>query len=88
MADKDLDAIRPLMPADAHYFLVAPQGERALPVAALAARMDGFRCTVCTSVKDGVYQALDEAEKIPGSLVYIGGSNFVVAEAIDLFEPL
>ena len=88
MADKDLDAIRPLMPADAHYFLVAPQGERALPVAALAARMDGFRCTVCASVKDGVYQALDEAEKIPGSLVYIGGSNFVVAEAIDLFEPL
>jgi len=88
MADKDLDAIRPLMPADAHYFLVAPQGERALPVAALAARMDGFRCTVCTSVKNGVYQALDEAEKIPRSLVYIGGSNFVVAEAIDLFEPL
>ena len=88
MADKDLDAIRPLMPADAHYFLVAPQGERALPVAALAARMDGFRHTVCASVKDGVNQALDEAKSIPGSLVYIGGSNFVVAEAIDLFEPL
>ena len=88
MADKDLDAIRPLMPADAHYFLVAPQGERALPVAALAARMDGFRRTVCTSVKDGVNQALDEAEKTPGCLGYIGGSNFVVAEAIDLFEPL
>jgi len=88
MADKDLDAIRPLMPADAHYFLVAPQGERALPVTALAARMDGFRCTACNSVKDGVYQALDEAKNIPGSLVYIGGSNFVVAEAIELFEPL
>ena len=88
MADKDLDAIRPLMPPDAHYFLVAPRGERALPVAALAARMDGFRCTVCSSVQDGVNQALDEARSTPGCLVYIGGSNFVVAEAIDLFEPL
>ena len=88
MADKDLDAIRPLMPPDAHYFLVAPRGERALPVAALAARMDGFRCTVCSSVQDGVNQALNEARSTPGCLVYIGGSNFVVAEAIDLFEPL
>ena len=88
MADKDLDAIRPLMPPDAHYFLVAPRGERALPVAALAARMDGFRCTVCSSVQDGVNQALDAARKTPGCILYIGGSNFVVAEAIDMFEPL
>lgn len=88
MADKDLDGIKPLMPQDAHYFLVAPRGDRALPVERLAERMAGFRCTACPSVQDGVRKALDAARALPGCILYIGGSNFVVAEAIDLFEPL
>ena len=87
MADKDLAAIRPLMPPDAQYFLVAPRGERALPVEALAARMDGLRCTVCGSVEDGVRQALDAASRTPDCILYIGGSTFVVAEAVGLFDP-
>ena len=87
MADKDLDAIRPLMPPDAHYFLVAPRGERALPVEALAARMEGLRCTVCGSVEEGVRQALDAASRTPDCILYIGGSTFVVAEAVGLFDP-
>ena len=87
MADKDLDAIRPMMPEKARYFLVAPRGGRALPAAALAARMQGLDCTVCGSVQEGVRQALDAAEKTPDCILYIGGSNFVVAEAIGLFNP-
>ena len=87
MADKDLAAIRPLMPPDAQYFLVAPRGERALPVEALAARMDGLRCTVCGSVEEGVRQALDAASRTPDCILYIGGSTFVVAEAVGLFDP-
>ena len=87
MADKDLDAIRPLMPEHARYFLVAPRGERALPAERLAARMQGLDCVVCASVKDGVDQALDAARHIPGCILYIGGSNFVVAEAIGMFDP-
>lgn len=87
MADKDLDTIRPMMPPEARYFLVAPRGERALPAAELAARLPGLRCTVCDSVGAGVRQALAAAEAEPDSILYIGGSNFVVAEAIGLFEP-
>ena len=87
MADKDLAAIRPLMPPDAQYFLVAPRGERALPVEELAARMEGLRCTVCGSVEAGVRQALDAASRTPGCILYIGGSTFVVAEAVGLFDP-
>ena len=87
MADKDLDAIRPMMPRDARYFLVAPQGDRALPVAELAARLQGLDCTACSSVQDGVRQALDAAKDRPDCILYIGGSNFVVAEAIGLFNP-
>ena len=87
MADKDLSAIRPLMPPDARYFLVAPRGERALPVQALAARMEGLDCTVCGSVEEGVRQALDAASRTPDCILYIGGSTFVVSEAVGLFNP-
>lgn len=87
MADKDLDAIRPMMPPEAQYFLVAPRGERALPAEALSARLEGLRRTVCGSVGNGVRQALDAAKDTPGCILYIGGSNFVVAEAIGWFEP-
>ncbi|MDY6418257.1 MAG: folylpolyglutamate synthase/dihydrofolate synthase family protein, partial [Bacteroidales bacterium] len=87
MADKDLDGIKPLLPRDARYFLVAPKGERALPADRLAARLEGFDCTVCEDVKDGVRQALEAARSTPGCLLYIGGSNFVVAEAVGLFDP-
>ena len=87
MADKDLDGIRPMMPPEAKYFAVAPRGERALPAQALATRLQGLDCTPCDSVEEGVRQALDAAKSIPGSILYIGGSNFVVAEAIGLFDP-
>jgi dihydrofolate synthase/folylpolyglutamate synthase len=86
MADKDLAGIRPLMPPQARYFLVAPEGDRALPVDRLAEGMAGLDCTVCGSVRDGVRQALDAAKDIPDCILYIGGSNFVVAEAIDMFH--
>lgn len=87
MADKDLAGIRPLMPPDAHYFLVAPKGERALPADVLETRLQGLSCTVCGDVQAGVRQALEAASRTPGCLVYIGGSNFVVAEAVELFDP-
>ncbi len=86
MADKDLAGIRPLMPRRARYFLVAPRGERALPAEELAARLTGLDCTVCGDVREGVRQALDAASGVPGCILYIGGSNFVVAEAIGLFD--
>ena len=88
MADKDLAAIRPMMPAGARYFLVAPKGGRALPVGELAERMQGLDFTVCGSVEAGVRAALDAAKRTPGCILYIGGSNFVVAEAIGLFDQL
>ncbi len=86
MADKDLAGIRPLMPTRAHYFLVAPEGERALPAERLSAALEGLERSVCGSVREGVRQALDAAKNISGSILYIGGSNFVVAEAVDLFH--
>lgn len=86
MADKDLDAIRPLMPADARYYLVAPAISRSLPVDELYARTDGLARERYDSVAEGVKAAMQDAAQVPGSLVYIGGSNFVVSECISYLE--
>lgn len=82
MADKDLDTIKTLMPEDATYYLVAPATERSLPVEQLEARMQGFKCRSFPSVADGVREATKAASEDKHSLVYVGGSNFVVAECI------
>lgn len=82
MSDKDLAAIRPMMPAEARYYLVAPAIRRSLPVEELDAACEGLKRKAFGSVALGVEAALQDASKIPGSLVYVGGSNFVVAECI------
>lgn len=82
MADKDLRSIRALMPRAARYFLVAPDTERALPVDRLAAQMEGLDHVVCGRVSEGVKAAVAAAGDVPDSLVYVGGSNFVVADCI------
>lgn len=87
MADKDLASIAKLMPAGAKYILVAPDTPRALPVRDLKERMDSLRpdleTKACASVEDGVRCALRDARE--GELVYVGGSTFVVAEALKNF---
>jgi len=86
MADKDLDGIAPLMPAAERYFLVAPDTSRSLPAGELGHRLGDLRPelkqTVSPSVEAGVREALSLAAKTPNALVYIGGSTFVVSEAI------
>ncbi len=107
MADKDLDAIAPLMPDKASFFLAAPSTERSLRVEELETRLSRLRPDLSLrsfpSVKDAVEAALKAAleadmkadmkapliNKENSPLVYIGGSTFVVAEAIPLFrKPL
>lgn len=88
MADKDLASILPLLPRDAHYFFVAPDTARALPADALAARAAaaGLKGTVAASVSDGVSAAFAHASELEAAqhhpLIYIGGSTFVVSEAM------
>ena len=90
MADKDLAGIAPLMPAKAKYILAAPDNQRAMPAEELAARLKALRpdldCFCNGSVAAAVRQALDLAQDLPNALIYIGGSTFVVAEALPLFN--
>ena len=90
MADKDLDGIAPLMPSDADYILAAPHTERSLAVKALHRRLSqlrpDLRVSSSPSVAEAVQTALEEASGDPRSLVYIGGSTFVVSEAVQFIE--
>lgn len=83
MADKDLDAIIPLMPRGATYIFTTPDTPRALPAQEIAGRF-GAPATVIDNVQDAVKKALELAT--PDTIIYIGGSTFVVSEALPLFK--
>ena len=102
MADKDLSGIAPLMPDAAGYILAAPDNQRAMPAEELLQRLKQLRpdlnCQIGAgygtdgtqgpegSVQGAVRQALSLAQDLPKPLIYVGGSTFVVAEALPLFN--
>lgn len=85
MADKALDDIVPLMPRDAEYYFATPATPRAMPAAEIAARVP-FMSHVCGTVAEAVAAARKNATE--NTLIYIGGSTFVVSESITYFEAL
>ena len=90
MADKALDDIAPLMPAGARYILCAPDTPRALPAGELHSRLSALRPDLeilPSPGSAGVAEAVSEALRLaaPDTIIYIGGSTFVVAEALPLF---
>ena len=102
MADKDLDSIIPLMPVDATYIFTAPATARALPAAEILRRYTAAgrgRAFLAETVRQAVQMALQLAQNLSEQtnrsasaakpappLVFIGGSAFVVAEALPLFR--
>lgn len=83
MADKDLEAIIPLMPRSATYIFTTPDTPRALPAQEIA-NIFGAPATVIDNVPEAVRKAIELAT--PDTIIYIGGSTFVVSEALPLFE--
>ena len=94
MADKDLEPILPLMPEEATYIFCAPDTARALSVEDLLARYQAYcagrglspRAYAAPSVREAVGMATTLARDFDRPLVYIGGSTFVVSEAVNLFR--
>lgn len=86
MADKDLQGILPLMPREAEYFFAAPDTPRALPAPAIlsAAKELLPNAQACDSVADAVSKA--SALATPQSIIYVGGSTFVVADYLKMQE--
>ena len=90
MADKDLAGIAPLMPEGARFILAAPAIPRALPAEELKVRLSGLRpdltLETAPSIAAAVERALEIAESSINPFIYIGGSTFVVTEAIEYFN--
>lgn len=80
--EKNLADILPLLPAEATYLFTQAPTERAVPAPELAetAARYGLRGEVLPEVK----QALDRARELAGpyDLIFVGGSNFIVAEVL------
>ncbi len=86
VADKDLDAIIPLLPRDARYIFTQAGVGRAMQAEELRRRFatHGIDGETIAPVAEAVSRVLSLAS--PDDMVYIGGSNFTVAEAIPLFK--
>lgn len=91
VADKDLDSVLPLMPADAYYVFTQARSRRALPAADILARfIEAYPAGKACAVAD-VAAAVTRAKEIASDpsmcsdtpLVYIGGSTYVVSEALE-----
>ncbi|MET6989760.1 bifunctional folylpolyglutamate synthase/dihydrofolate synthase [Sediminicola arcticus] len=80
--EKNLEAILPLFPKEASYYFCAPQIERKLDEWVLKEKASEFG--LVGEVYNSVNEALVAAKQIAKSsdLIYVGGSNFVVAEVV------
>ena len=101
VADKDVDAVIHLMPVDAVYVFTQAQGKRALPAEEVRGRYLSYCAETgrpapevhcCGTVVEAVELAFRLASSIKESdpdaqpLVYIGGSTYIVSEAVAMLK--
>lgn len=88
VADKDLEHILGLLPAEAKFYLTNADIPRALPAEELARRFDALGLKY-ESVCGNVGEAFDAASSAcdPDDVLFIGGSTFVVADFLASRNP-
>ncbi len=89
VSDKDVDAIAPLMikpEGRVSYILTQPSTQRAMPVECLASALEkyGISGRHTSTVAEAVTLAKKEAAA--EDLIFIGGSNFTVSDAVALIK--
>ncbi len=82
VGDKDADAMLKKLPKKAIYYFVKPSIPRGMEAQVLTekAKKFGLNGSDCGTVKKGLKKALKASS--PKDLVFIGGSTFVVADAL------
>ena len=82
VSDKDAAEILELLPKEAHYYFCQPNIPRALQIGDLVnmAKYAGLSGHSCGSVNNALEMAKTRAKD--NDLIYVGGSTFVVAEAV------
>lgn len=88
VADKDVDNVLRLLPAEASYYFTQPDSHRAMPaedvLAKWCATHSPTRAQAFNRVGDAIRAA--QAAALPEDVIFIGGSNYVVGEAIRIIE--
>jgi dihydrofolate synthase/folylpolyglutamate synthase len=86
VSDKDHQPLLALLPTQAHFYWCCPDVPRGLPAPALAQLANSLDRpgSPHASVSEAVRKAQQAAH--PDDLIFIGGSTFVVAEALGAFE--
>ncbi len=82
--DKDVEVVLNLLPQEAHYCFTQAETKRAIPAERL--REMGGRCGLQGEAYGSVREALLAAQKMATEedIIFIGGSNYVVGEGIQL----
>ncbi len=91
VADKDVDSVIHLMPADAHYVFTNAHGKRALAAEAVRDKYLAFSAEegrpaenvhCAGTVVEAMALAYELAASMYRPLIYVGGSTYVVSEAV------
>ena len=84
--DKDISSVLALLPKDAVYYFTQANIIRALPAKELEekAKSYGLNGMVYNSVEEAITSSISDSNK--EDLIFIGGSNFIVGEALPLFN--
>ena len=85
VSDKDIEPMLSLMPQQADYYFTQASVSRAIPARQLAekARQYNLQGQHYDTVKKAVLQAISDSS--PNDMIFIGGSTFVVGDALYLF---
>lgn len=85
--DKDTSHILPLMPCDAEYIFTRASVPRALPAEELALRAEsaGLQGHTAPDVETALDMAREVARAQPDAMIFVGGSTFIVADALRCF---
>ena len=86
MADKDVDGVLELMPKNAVYFFTQAATDRAMKAKTFAEKgaAHGLKGYTCQTAGEAMRLARQAASK--EDMIFIGGSTYVVAEALPLLE--
>jgi len=87
--DKDIGSVIHLLPQNAIYVFTNAKGSRAMPAIALKNMVtEGWGSVRDDFVTDSVEEAVSKVFGMAGvnDVIYVGGSSYVVAEAIPLIE--
>ena len=81
-ADKDIDTNLALLPSSARYYFCTTESQRTLPAEELQQRAEtiGLKGSAYPSVEQALREVL--AHTNAGDLIFVGGSNFIVAELL------